>query len=328
LNVLGTVQAGVAHELYGRLDWILKQVFPDTADGENLDRWSQIWGVLRKAAVPAQGYVTITGTPGTEFDAGLVWARSDTAEFKNDTGGTIGIDGTVIILFTADLAGTAGITEAGDTLTLTTPTPGIDSAATVGPLGLTGGADEETDADLLSRLLQRIQNPPHGGALSDYVGWLLELAGVTRAWGFSWAMGPGTVGLTFVKDNDPISIIPTVSDLSASATYLDGHTDPATSFEVGRNVTAKVFLYAPEILYMNPTIAISPDNPDTRAAVQTELEDLLKRSGGPGETTTLAEIDDAVGFASGVESHNLVLPTSDFVVATNKVGQVGTISWV
>ncbi|RMG50381.1 MAG: baseplate J/gp47 family protein, partial [Gammaproteobacteria bacterium] len=61
LHALVRAQAGVAHGLYGYLDWLSKQIVPDTAEAEVLDRWASWWGVPRKAASAASGDVTFTG---------------------------------------------------------------------------------------------------------------------------------------------------------------------------------------------------------------------------------------------------------------------------
>jgi uncharacterized phage protein gp47/JayE len=38
----------------------------------------------------------------------------------------------------------------------------------------------ETLDALYSRYLQRVQNPGHGGNAADYIGWALEVPGVTK----------------------------------------------------------------------------------------------------------------------------------------------------
>ena len=74
LGLLARAVAGAHHELYGYLDWIARQVFPDTADAAELDRWSRIWGVRRLAATHA---------------AGTVWRAESGAEYETASGVTI-----------------------------------------------------------------------------------------------------------------------------------------------------------------------------------------------------------------------------------------------
>ena len=54
-GIIARMQGGVAHGLYGYLDWLADQLMPDTADAEHLDRWASIWGQYRKAAGHADG---------------------------------------------------------------------------------------------------------------------------------------------------------------------------------------------------------------------------------------------------------------------------------
>ena len=56
VGVLSAVFAGCSHILHGHLDWISKQVLPDTAEGEYLeDHHARLYGITRKAAGKASG---------------------------------------------------------------------------------------------------------------------------------------------------------------------------------------------------------------------------------------------------------------------------------
>ncbi|WP_181946512.1 baseplate J/gp47 family protein, partial [Klebsiella pneumoniae] len=77
---------------------------------------------------------------------------------------------------------------------------GVNSDGVVADAGISGGADVESVAELLTRLLYRKRNPPTGGALHDYVIWATELPGISRAWAFDCWHGLGTVGLAWVYD--------------------------------------------------------------------------------------------------------------------------------
>lgn len=69
-GIVARMSAGTEHGLYGYLDWLARQLMPDTAEEEHLERWASIWGVSRKAAGHASGDVSITGTPGTVLPEG------------------------------------------------------------------------------------------------------------------------------------------------------------------------------------------------------------------------------------------------------------------
>ena len=47
-GIVARMSAGTEHGLYGYLDWLARQLMPDTAEEEHLERWASIWGVSRR----------------------------------------------------------------------------------------------------------------------------------------------------------------------------------------------------------------------------------------------------------------------------------------
>lgn len=316
LNVLARVHSGAAHGLYGYLEWISRQVIIDTADGDMLERHASIWGVERKAASPAVGNITVTGSNGSIVPADSTLARSDGAQYTTDAEVTI-TSGTVTIAVTAVEGGQAGNAAAASSLSFDTPIAGVSATATVDAGGLTGGADIETDDDLRARLLARIQAPPHGGALHDYVAWALEVAGVTRAWVYPAELGLGTVTVRFVRDDDA-SPIPDAGEIAAVQAYIDSV----------RPVTAAVTVVAPVAVPLNFTIDIVPDTAAIRAAIEAELRDLLRRESAPGATILLSHIREAISLATGENDHVLTAPAANVAHAVGEMATFGAITWL
>lgn len=80
----------------------------------------------------------------------------------------------------------------------------------------------ETDAELLTRLLDYIRRPPAGGNSSDYIKWAKEIDYVAEAWCFPLAQGLGTVDVVITADEDYTgSEIPTDHALTGSVTDTD-----------------------------------------------------------------------------------------------------------
>src|SRR5688572_25946030 len=100
LSVLARALAGAVYGLYGFLDFLARQLFPDTAEREFLDRWAGIWGVLRSAGAFAAGPVTVTGANGTAVPAGAALVRADGVELEITSGATIS-SGTATVQVTA-----------------------------------------------------------------------------------------------------------------------------------------------------------------------------------------------------------------------------------
>ena len=213
-------------------------------------------------------------------------------------------------------AGQDGNRDLGVALAFESPIAGVNAAATVSTGGLASGSDEETDAALRARVLERMQSPPHGGAASDYVAWAKEVAGVTRAWCYPLEGGAGTVTVRFVRDDDA-SLIPDAGEVTAVQTHIN---------EV-RPVTAVVTVAAPTAVALNFTIHVVPDNTSTRAAVQAELEDLLLREATPGGTILLSQIRGAVDDAEGVTDWTVTAPAANVTHTTGQLATFGTITW-
>lgn len=317
LNILGIALAGASHGLHGYIAWAARQLFPDTAEAEYLERWAGIWGITRKAASFATGNVNLTGTNATVVPSGVELQRQDGQKFITTTGGTI-TGGVLVVAVTASNAGVLGNTDAGTTLTFTTPLAGVNADAVVATGGIAAGAEIENDTSLLDRLLTRIQKPPQGGADYDYVKWALEVAGVTRAFCYPMQFGLGTVGVAILADDDP-------DGPTAPAPLLD---DVQDHIDFVRPVTADVTVWTPDPVELNFTIDLNPDSAATRLSVEASLRDLLRREAEPGKTILLSKIREAVSTAAGENDNAVTVPAANFTVEDNEIAVFGTITWL
>jgi uncharacterized phage protein gp47/JayE len=316
VRVFARVVAGAAHMLHGHLDYASKQPFPDTADRENLLRIGSQRGVELKEATFATGTVTLTGDDGSIVEAGSVLTRSDGTEYTTDADATIA-SGTATVAVTASEAGASPTLEAGVELTFQSPSSGVDATATVAS-STEDGADEEDIEDYRTRVIENLRSPPQGGSESDYVEWAKEVSGVTRAWAYRQELGPGTVVVRFVRDDDAGSIIPSVGEVATVQAYID----------TKRPVTAEVTVVAPVATPQNFTLAITPDTVANRAAVQAELEDLIARTAEPGGTTLLFQIDQAIGAVPAITNFVRSVPAADVTRTTGQLTTMGTITWL
>ncbi|TJZ78797.1 baseplate J/gp47 family protein [Chitiniphilus eburneus] len=317
LNVLGRVQAGGLHQMYGYLSWLSLQVFPDTCETEFLDRWASIWlAEGRKPAALAQGSIRLTGAPGTIVPQGTPLARADNREYLTTADTTLGTGGTVDATVTAREAGASGNADTGTTLTVTNSIAGLNGNATVLAPGLTQGSDVEPDSALRQRLIARIQRPPQGGAASDYVAWALEVPGVTRAWTLDSPFGFGSIGVVFVRDGDA-DPIPDANEVAAVQAHIDSL----------RPVTAEFVAQAPTPKPVAYTIRLVPGTPAVRDAVIASLKDLHTREAAPGATLLRSHITEAISLASGEIDHTLVSPTADVTAEQLEMTVFGGVTW-
>jgi len=318
LSIIATAYAGAVHLLHGHIEWGIKQLFPDTAEAEFLARWASIWGVSRTSAVYAAGSVTFTGpTDGTVIPTATRLKRSDGVFFRTDASGAIA-GGTVDIAVTPVNAGITGDTEEGTLLELVTSIAGIDTSATTATGGITGGADSESDDSLRERLLDRIKQPPHGGAAFDYIKWAKEVSGVTRAWVYPLAMGAGTVTLTFVLD-DEAEIIPDAGKVAEVQAYIDDDTRIP--------VTATLTVFAPTAVPLDLDITLTPNTAEVQAAVENSVKDLIRREAEPGGTILISQLREAVSIAAGESDNVITSPTADVTHASADIATFGVITW-
>ncbi len=80
-------------------------------------------------------------------------------------------------------------------------------------------------------------------------------------------------------------------------------------------------------LAVNFDIDISPNTAAVQAAVQANLEDLLTREGGPGQTLYTSRISEAISLSSAEARHRLNIPAADTTAGQTEVHVLGTITF-
>lgn len=314
--VFAKMIAMASHELNGFLDYISKQILPDTAEAENLNRHGGIWGVLRKSQTAATGSVQFTGANGSTVPQGSILRRADNIEYTlaNDVTITAGTGNGIV---TAVTLGASANAVPGTKLTLISPVSGVQSEAVVSGDGLTLGVDPESDNPYLGRILSRIQNPPHGGASHDYESWAMEVPGVTRAWAYPKQYGRGTVGLTFVMDDKAGTIIPSPTEVSVVQNHI----------EIARPSTADLTVFAPAPVNVDFEIHLNPNALAIQNAIKAEIADLFRREAKPGGILYISRIREAISVAAGEYDHVLIAPAANVVMDFGEIPVVGNYTW-
>jgi len=305
LRVLSDAQGGPCHLTLQYIDWLALQLLPDTAETEWLDRHGAIWlknsdGTIgRKQATFSEGVVAFSGTDGTIIPTGTrlsgVVTYETTAEIVIGTGPTEAPA-------RALEAGAIGNLDGGTELGLMETLAGVDGSIVV--IEMDGGVDVENDDDLRIRVLQRIQNPPMGGAVADYVTWALAVPGVTRAWAAP-EQGPGTITVRFLMDELRAEDDgwPQPQDIVAVKDYID----------LMRPVTVKdSYVVAPIKQFIDITVLnLQPDTAE--GEVEASILDMLHRMAAPGQTIYAAWVSNAIMDAPTVRSFTLTT-TEDYVM--------------
>lgn len=316
LSVLAWVLAGATHEMFGFLDGIATQAMPDQATGQQLDRHAAWRGVPRKPPSAATGTLFAQGTDGAVIPAGARLVRADAVEFTVEAPGATIIAEAASLTIRATEPGGAGNSLPGQALRFVNSYAGIAPTATVGPDGLGGGADLESDESLRTRLRAREQQGAETGRLQDYVAWAREVPGVTRA----WATSPSAclVQLVFVMDGSYPDGIPLPQDEQIVADHIDAKRPPGVLVNVR----------APDPLPVDFVIAsLKPDDPPVRAAIEAELHDMILRDGALGTPILVSHVREAISIAAGEYDHHPLQPVADIPVGPYQLPIFGSITW-
>lgn len=315
-EVLARVLAAASYGRYGHQAYIAEQILPDTADEETLLRMAR--ARLKRGrldAVVASGTVTFTGGVSALLDAGALLQRDDGVRFRVTVSASLKVaSGTAKV--EALEAGPLGNTVAGVQLRLVQPVLGVNGVMTVDVPGLQGGTEQETIEALRARVIRSYRVIAHGGSSSDYETWALEVAGVTRAWVVRHWMGPGTVGLFFVRDND-IDPIPSAQACAEVQAYI----------EKERPVTAELYVMAPTEKPVQYEIRVIPDSSAVRRAVEAALIDLHNRESALGAELLESHVREAISGAVGERDHQLLSPGGTVPAAPNQLLTYGGVLW-
>lgn len=347
LTISGTVQAGLAHQHNGFLDYIAQQAVPFTATDEYLEGWAALKGVFRVPAHVSSGTILFTGDNGFEIPAGTPVVRGDGLNCITTAAGTV-TSGSVTVPASAvadptGLLGANGNCDAGTSFTISTAIAHINSTGAAAS-AFTGGADLEKDDSLRARMLLAFQSPAHGGSASDYVEWALAVPGVTRAWCVGNAFGSGTVGVYFMLDvaqaghagfpqgtngvsqfdqgpaGAPRDVVATGDQLTL-ADYIS---------EV-QPVTALVYARAPAPAPQNFTIAGIPGaSTSLKAAIALTISSVFLLYGkitGGNSSVNMSLIETAIAALPGTDGFVITSPAGNIITATGQLPTVGTITY-
>lgn len=298
--------------IYQKLAWIYRQIFPDTADEDELVRSAGIRGLQRKAPVAATGPVALKGTAQVELLQGSTLTHRTTGEqFDSLASAILGTDGTVTVQVRAQTVGASLNGLTGD-LVLTSPPLGMDANASF-VSATTGGEDQESLDSLLARYLDVIQEPPAGGNLADYRRWAKEVDGVEDVLVLPKRRGGGTMDLVL-----------TASTGNPSADVIARCQEHVSSV---CSVYADVWAYAPTIRTVDAAglveIAEGYDLADVQVAANSAYKALLGAL-KPRETLKASQIETMISNLAGVVDRKLTAPTGN-VLASDDPRLIGWI---
>ncbi|MFD3249471.1 baseplate J/gp47 family protein [Rahnella aquatilis] len=289
--------ASVAAGIYQHQAWIVRQIFPDTADTDYLEWHSRVRSIYRKSQTSATGPIAVSGEAGSTALAGYVITRGELS-YITTADVTIGADGTGTVQASASTSGSAGNTLAAASGIFSSTPTGFDSSVTIGIMS--GGTDNESDTDLLSRLLDVIRRPPAGGNQFDYKRWALSVDGVSAAYVYPLRRGLGTVDIVVTSANGMSSN----EIIAATQAYIDSV----------RPVTAKnTLVLSPTFHVIDIAVKVSLngiDLPTATLAITVAITDYINRL-APGEAFIRSQAETVISQITGIVDREIVSPSAN-----------------
>jgi uncharacterized phage protein gp47/JayE len=228
-------QAGGATDNHAHISNVENDLLPDTAIDDMQDRWGTILGVPRKAATPARKdkALRVTGTVATPVPNGQQLRHTSGLIFAiNGAGFAVGAGGYVDCDVVAIDTGSATRLNAGETLTFLATPAGLNDDAEL-QLDLDeDGTDKESNGAYQIRILNRLSNPPLGGAQNDYVQWALDQAGIAAAFCYPVRAGTGSVDLAALHEGSGNARVLLAGEVTALQAAIAALKPVAVTFRV------------------------------------------------------------------------------------------------
>lgn len=288
--------ASVAVGQYAHQAWMTRQIFPDTADSEYLERHANLRGLRRRNPTAASGYVSGSGAQnGAVLAAGLQIKQGERFYITTAQARVSG-DGRYRAAVKAVEEGSGGNIAGGKGQFMAAPA----GVATECLITAEGGSDAESDASLLARLLEIIRRPPAGGNKHDYKNWALSIDGVAAAYVYPLRRGLGTVDIVITAPSG----LPSDEVVQKVQSHIDEM----------RPVTAK------SALVLKPTVTAVPINAQVKLAgidmaeaknrIQTALSEYFDTL-LPGDGITASKIEAAISNVGGISDRRLIAPAAN-----------------
>ena len=310
--------AAQIYALYVQADWVNRQCFPQTAQGEYLDKHAQLRGLVRRAAVAAEGILRFETdqAPSTDLTipAGTVCMTAGLVRFETTQEAVLQAGETMVETTAAAVEpGASGNVAAGTIRAMAVAPVGVSRCTN--PEGFSGGLDEESDEELRERVLETFQRMPNGANAAFYEQSAMSFPQVAAAAVVPRPRGVGSVDVV-------VSTAAGVPD-SELLEELQAY------FEERREIAVDVLVRAPEVQDVDVTVQIQTaanrDGETVRQAVEQAV-----RSGFDGrqlgQSILRARLGQLIFDVDGVENYVLTAPAADVTVESDVLPMLKTLS--
>lgn len=289
LKVLASVLGAALYMLHLVAKRMWKNRFVHSCDIDALDGFGAEYAVPHKPPVYATGYVSVALSSGTaSLPSGTLLLDEVTKkEYKtvNDVALSVGSNNVRVM---ASEPGAESNVYSGTELVFIDSVPSnVGDSAEVIDDGIVGGKSVdvvisgnveqwgESAEDYRARLLNRIQNPPHGGSANDYKQWAERFNFVSKA--FVFAHNPNINSVVVACANIAEGSTPAITDdqVEEVNNYINA--------DERRPVTADVLVMSVSPVKMVINATCKPFNDDVKKSVTDALKSVLQNMGPESE---------------------------------------------
>ena len=188
---------------YAEMSLIIEASFPQTSWGDWLTKKAEEHGIIRQEATSSSVILTVTGQAGAIIKEGALFSTIDGKNFITIEDKKINSNGSIDIRAVSQDIGIKCNVDIGTITKIPVSIYGVSGVTNKNKAY--DGFDEETDSELLERLLFKVRQPATSGNPYHYVQWATEVTGVgsvrvVRLWN-----GNGTVKVIITDANNNIA---------------------------------------------------------------------------------------------------------------------------
>ena len=318
LSVRLRAVAAQVYALYLQSEWVRRQCFPQTAEGELLDQHAALRGIERRAAMPSVGVIRFFASEPAAADCaiekGTVCMTTGLVRFETTEEAVLRQGETETrVAAQAVEAGAGGNVAAGTIVRMTVPPVGISGCSN--PEAFTGGLDAEEDEALRSRVLETFRRMPNGANGAFYEQEAMAFDRVVAAKAIPRSRGIGTV-----------DVVVATSEGIPEEDLLE---EIETALQAKREIAVDVQVKAPQVVTVDVTAHVTAKAESDKEAVKMAVEQAVRdKFDGRllGQSILRAEIGNLIYQTAGVMNYQLHAPAADVAVTDQQLPMLGTLT--
>lgn len=304
--------------LYIQADWVVRQAFPQTAEGKYLDRHAQLRGLERKQPVAAEGVVRFTAgetaASPRDIPQGTVCMTAGLIRFETTCAAVLEAGAlTADVPVRAVEPGAAGNVSAGAIVSMAVAPMGISLCTN--PQACAGGADGEGDEELRERVLDTFKRLPNGANAAFYQQGALSFDQVVAAAVIPRPRGVGSV-----------DVVPATHEGIPEEELLEELT---AYFRERREIAVDLVVRAPKPRTVNIAVQVEAEEGRNKEEVLSAVRQTIRdwfTGRLLGQNVLLARLGSLIYGCEGVANYAITAPAADLLVQRDELPRLGTLT--